>query len=120
MEKRQEKIISGAQLNQQVVKSHFPQSLLMELETERASGDFLLYGYYMEVFTVNCIDTEKMPESHLDQMIENAVEGVLPSEKRDGTDVLLTRGCNEPFVLFDCQKSSLIVNSLGSFRSTSF
>ena len=69
------------------------------------------YGYYMEVSTLhsqlwqvyekwrkkfNCIDTEKMPESHLDQMIENAVEGVLPSEKRDGTDVLLTRGCNEP------------------------
>ena len=92
-------------------------------------------GYYKEVSTLhsqlwqvyekwrkkfNCIDTEKMPESHLDQMIENAVEGVLPSEKRDGTDVLLTRGCNEPFALFDCQKSSLIVNSLGSFRSTSF
>ena len=132
VEKRQEKIISGAQLNQQVVKSHFPQSLLMELETERASGDFLLWllygGVHSQLWQVyekwrkkfNCIATEKMPESHLDQMIENAVEGVLPSEKRDGTDVLLTRGCNEPFALFDCQKSSLIVNSLGSFRSTSF
>ena len=51
VEKRQEKIISGAQLNQQVVKSHFQQSLLMELETERVSGDFLLWLLYGGVHT---------------------------------------------------------------------